>query len=197
MKYNNEKLFDIYKTIHLRITNKFFVRVSFFQCNHRFFLQKKEKKKKNKQSTLEHETQTPSFLVFSVVNPKTTARFSWWDPSGSQRAMTAILPSPKSFYAPHDDHFFRPPSGNDAQFLCCPSLQSAVLHFTRSVSRCREENRSTGHRLALKTETINLTHDTEPRGVNLPLTYYPCLIGVRLKEPPLFLSRLNFSRFKI
>lgn len=97
---------------------------------------KKERSKDNKsklaRNILEHETQTPSFLVFGVVNPETTARFSW---------CFHLL----SLSTPHTTTIFSvPPPANDAQFLRCPSLQSIVLHFTRSVSRCREENRFHG-----------------------------------------------------
>lgn len=113
-----------------------FKQISYLKVIVSFCKQKRKKEAKttnqNLHEILEHKTQTPSFLVFGVVNPETTARFSW---------CFHLL----SLSTPHTTTIFSvPPPANDAQFLRCPSLQSIVLHFTRSVSRCREENRFHG-----------------------------------------------------
>lgn len=118
------------------------------------------------------------------------------NPSWSQGTVTAILASRAYVFLRRTRRPFFPSPRPRRTISLLSVAQSVVLHFTRLYPR-QEENCSTGHRLARRTETINLTHDTESRGVNLlrgKLTY-PCLIGVRLKEPPQPL--FTFSRFKI
>lgn len=136
-------------------------------------VKKKDNKSKFTRNKLEHETQTPSFLV--SVNPKTTARFSW---------CFHLL----SLSTPHTTTIFSiPPPATTHNFSAVRPYKASFCISRVLYPDVEKKTVSTGHRLALRTETINLTHDVEPRGVNLPrgkLTYYPCLIGVRLKEPP-------------